>query len=119
MRWGPGMRHPNRFQSSAAILPQGAAPLRLSPIVHHLLDSVARDALAGDRAAIAKLARELRAEMVEHAHAHLRRFDCDADDIVQDVFVEMLEGTLAQAPESESAVVWLLGRIAVRAGGLR
>ena len=57
--------------------------------------------------------------MVEHADAYLRRFDCDAEDVVQDVFVEMLEGKLAQAPESESAVVWVLGRVAVRAGGSR
>jgi DNA-directed RNA polymerase specialized sigma24 family protein len=110
------MKKNNRFQSAAAIVPQGAAPERLSPIVHHLLDGVARRALEGDRAAIAELARRFRGEMVEHAHAHLRRFDCDAEDVVQDVFVEMLEGALPQAPESESAVVWLLGIVAVRAG---
>ncbi len=107
----------NRHLSTAAILPQGAPPARLSPIVHHLHDGVARRALAGNRAAIGELARGLRAEMVEHAHAHLRRFDCDAEDVVQDVFVEMLEGEPRQAPESESAVVWMLGIVAVRAGG--
>jgi DNA-directed RNA polymerase specialized sigma24 family protein len=109
----------NRHQSAAAILPQGAAPERLSPLVHHLLDGVARRALEGNRAAIAELARTYRDEMVEHAHAHLRRFDCDAEDVVQDVFVEMLEGTSSRAPKSESAVVWLLGIVAVRAGGSR
>ena len=110
------MNNRNRHQSAAAILPQGAAPERLSPIAHHLLDGVARSALAGNRAAIAELARRYRGAMVEHAHAHLRRFDCDAEDVVQDVFVEMLEGELPQAPASESAVVWLLGIVAVRAG---
>ncbi len=107
----------NRHQSAAAILPQGAAPERLSPLVHHLLDGVARRALEGDRAAIGELARGFRAEMVEHAHAHLRRFDCDAEDVVQDVFVEMLEGKLRQPPKSQSAVVWLLGILAARAAG--
>ena len=113
------MKKNNRHQSAAAILPQGAAPERLSPLVHHLHDGVARRALAGNRAAIAELARGFRAEMVEHAHAHLRRFDCDAEDVVQDVFVEMLEGKLRRAPKSESAVVWLLGIVAARAGGSR
>lgn len=111
----------NRHQSAAAILPQGAAPARLSPVVHHLLDGVARRALEGDRAAIAELARRFRGEMVEHARAHLRRFDCavDAEDIAQDAFVEMLEGTLPPAPESASAVAWLLGLVAELAGGSR
>ena len=76
--------------------------------MHHLLDGVARDALTGDRAAIETLARELRADMVEHAQAHLGRFDCDAEDVVQDVFVAMLEGKLRPAPRFQSAVVWLL-----------
>ena len=96
-----------------------AAPARLSPIVHHLLDAVARDAIAGDRAAIERLARELRADMVEHAHAHLRRFDCDAEDVVQDVFLAMLERNLPQAPRGQSAVAWLLALIAARAGRSR
>lgn len=113
------MKKNNRHQSAAAILPQGAAPGRLSPLVHHLLDGIARRALAGNAAAIAELARQYRAEMVEHAHAHLRRFDCDAEDVVQDAFVEMLEGALPRAPRSESAVVWILGIIAARAGGSR
>lgn len=112
-------RNRNRHQSAAAILPQGAAPERLSPLVHHLLDRVARRALEGDAAAIAELARGFRAEMVEHAHAHLRRFDCDAEDVVQDVFVALLEGSLRRAPKRESAVVWLLGIVAARAGGAR
>lgn len=113
------MNKNNRHQSAAAILPQGSAPVRLSPLVHHLHDRVARRALEGDRDAIAELARGLRAEMVEHAHAHLRRFDCaaDAEDVVQDVFVALLEGKLRRAPRSESAVVWILGIVAVRAAG--
>ena len=65
-------------------------------------------ALAGKRGAIDTLARELRADMVEHAQAHLGRLDCDAEDVVQDVFLALLEGHLPPAPEGESAVVWLL-----------
>lgn len=102
------MKKFNRHTTAAAVRPQGAAPERLSPLVHHLLDGVARDALTGDRAAIATLARELRADMVEHAHAHLGRLDCDAEDVVQDVFLALLEGHLPPAPDGESAVVWLL-----------
>ena len=109
------MKKPNRHASPAAIRPQGAAPERLSPVVHHLLDGVARKALAGDRGAIETLARELRADMVEHAQAHLGRFDCDAEDVVQDVFVALLEGTLRQAPRGQSAVLWLLAIIETQA----
>ena len=109
------MKKPNRHASPAAIRPQGAAPERLSPVVHHLLDGVARKALAGDRGAIETLARELRADMVEHAQAHLGRFDCDAEDVVQDVFVALLEGTLRQAPKGQSAVVWLLAIVEIQA----
>ena len=72
------MKKNNRHQSAAAIVPQGSAPARLSPVVQHVLDGVARSAIAGNRAAIAEMARRFRAEMVEHAHAHLRRFDCAA-----------------------------------------
>ena len=96
-----------------------AAPARLSPVVHHLLDAVARDAIAGDRAAIERLARDLRAAMVDHAHAHLRHFDCDAEDVVQDVFLAMLERRLPQVPRDQSPVVWLLALIAARAGQSR
>jgi len=109
------MKKINRHTTAAAIRPQGAAPERLSPLVHHLLDGVARCALAGDRAAIELLARELRADMVEHAHAHLGRLDGDAEDVVQDVFLAMLEGTLRPAPRGESAVAWLLHIIETKA----
>src|SRR3974390_1802821 len=97
------MKKPNRYASPAAIRPQGAAPERLSPVVHHLLDGVARKALAGDRGAIDTLARELRADMVEHAQAHLGRFDCDAEDVVQDVFLAMLEGKVQRQAKGEAA----------------
>ena len=102
------MKKTSRHATAAAIRPQGAAPERLSPLVHHLLDGVARDALAGKRGAIDTLARELRADMVEHAQAHLGRLDCDAEDVVQDVFVALLEGQVPPAPRGESAVRWLL-----------
>jgi Sigma-70 region 2 len=113
------MKKTNRFQSAAAILPQGAAPERLSPVTHHYFDDVARRALDGDRDAIEKLAREFRAEMVDHASAHLGRFDCDAEDVVQDIFLAMLERTIRRAPKRASAVAWLLGLIASKARGFR
>ncbi len=59
------MKKNNRHQSAAAILPHGAAPERLSPLVHHLLDGVVRRSLEGDRAAIAEVARRLRGELLE------------------------------------------------------
>jgi DNA-directed RNA polymerase specialized sigma24 family protein len=102
------MKKINRHATAAAIRPQGAAPERFSPLVHHLLDGVARQALAGKRAAIDLLAHALRPDMVEHAQAHLGRFDCDAEDVVQDVFLALLEGHLPPAPQGESAVRWLL-----------
>jgi len=113
------MKKKSRFQSAAAILPQGAAPERLSPVAQHYFDDVARRALEGDRDAIEKLAREFRAEMVDHADAHLGRFDCDAEDVVQDVFVAMLERKTPRAPRRASAVAWLLGLLASKAGGFR
>lgn len=89
------------------------AALELAPIVRHLLDGVVRRAARGEREAIALLAREFRAQMVEHAEQHLARLDMDADDVVQQVLVALLDRALVEPARAECAVGWLLDRVAL------
>jgi hypothetical protein len=101
-------------KSSHALSPihttAAAAP---SPIVRHLYDRVIRRAARGDRDAIAQLARELHDVMVAHAEEHMARFDIDAEDVVQNVLLALLERGLREPPRSACAVQWLLDRVAL------
>ncbi len=83
------------------------------PVLRHLLDGVIRRAARGDRDAIEQLARELRPQMVEHAEEHMARFDMDAEDVVQNVFLALLERALREPPRTACAVQWLLDRVAL------
>lgn len=89
-----------------------AAPA-LAPIVRHFLDGVVRRAVRGERDAIALLARDFRPQMVDHAEEHLARLDMDAEDVVQEVFVALLERALVEPPREVCAVTWLLDRVAL------
>jgi len=89
-----------------------AAP-ELAPVVRHILDAVVRRAARGERKAIARLARSFRARMVDHAEFHLARFDADAEDVVQEVLIALLERALVEPRRDECAVSWLLDRVAL------
>ena len=93
--------------------PHSATAAVQSPIVRYLLDPVIRRASHGDAEAIARLAREFRRQMIEHAEEHLARFDMDAEDVVQNVFLALLERALVEPPRSACAVQWLFDRIAL------
>jgi hypothetical protein len=69
-----------------------------SPVVRHLRDGVIRRAVRGNHAAIDQLAREFRPQMVAHAEEHMARFDMDAEDVVQNVFLALLERALVEPP---------------------
>jgi hypothetical protein len=84
-----------------------------SPVVRHLLDGIIRRAARGDSEAIGTLAREFRAQMVEHAEEHMARFDMDAEDVVQNVLLALFERALVEPPRGECAVTWLLDRVAL------
>jgi len=99
-------------KSNHALSPIHTAPAAApSPVVRHLLDGVIRRAARGNRAAIELLARELRPQMVEHAEEHMARFDMDAEDVVQNVFLALLERALGAPPRAACAVQWLLDRV--------
>jgi hypothetical protein len=102
----------NRKTSSAICFLDDTAP-DLAPIDRHLLDAVVRRAARGDRDAVALLARSFHAQMVDHAEQHLARLDMDAEDVVQEVFVALLERALPEPPRGECAVCWLLDRVAL------
>jgi hypothetical protein len=89
------------------------APEAPSPVVRHLLDGVVRQAARGDRAALATVTRELRARMVAHAEEHLARFDMDAEDVVQDVLLALLDRALPAPRREACAVEWLMGQVAL------
>jgi len=84
-----------------------------SPVVRHFLDGVIRGAAGGDRDAIEQLAREFRPQMVDHAEHHMARFDMDAEDVVQNIFLALLERALVEPPRAVCAVQWLLDRVAL------
>lgn len=84
-----------------------------SPVVRLLLDGVIRRAARGDRDALEQLAREFRPQMLEHAEEHMARFDMDAEDVVQNVFLALLERALVEPPRAVCAVQWLLDRVAL------
>jgi hypothetical protein len=84
-----------------------------APVVRHLVDGVIRRAARGNRNAIEQLAREFRTQMVDHAEQHLARFDMDAEDVVQNVFLALLEQALVEPPRAVCAVQWLLDRVAL------
>ena len=101
-------------KSNRALSPiHTAAAAAPSPVVRHLLDGVIRRAARGNRAAIDQLARELRDAMVAHAEEHMARFDMDAEDVVQNVFLALLERSLVEPARAVCAVTWLLDRVAL------
>jgi hypothetical protein len=101
-------RKSSRAQSSSRTA--AAAP---SPVVRHLLDVVIRRAARGERDAVDHLGHAFRSEMVAHAEEHLARFDMDAEDVVQEVFLALLERALVEPPRALCAVQWLLDRVAL------
>jgi hypothetical protein len=103
----------NRKSNRAFVSTDNTAAWALPPIVRHRLDGVVRRAARGERDAIAQLARELHPQMVEHAEEHLARFDMDAEDVVQSVFLALLERSLVEPPRAVCAVTWLLDRVAL------
>jgi len=92
--------HAVRSLFAAASSAAPAAPPR------DLLDPLVRRAAEGDRSAIGALGRSFRPRLVAAARVHLQR--ADAEDVVQDVFVLLLEGKLPPPGPHEAAVPWLL-----------
>jgi hypothetical protein len=100
-------------KSNRALSPLHTVAAAQSPVVRHLLDGVIRRAARGDHAAIDQLARQFRPQMVEHAEQHMARFDMDTEDVVQNVFLALLERALVEPPRAVCAVQWLLDRVAL------
>jgi DNA-directed RNA polymerase specialized sigma24 family protein len=71
-----------------------------------LLDPLVRRAADGDPSAIGALARSFRPQLLAAAREHLPL--ADAEDLVQDVFVLLLEGDFPQPATGEHAAEWLL-----------
>jgi DNA-directed RNA polymerase specialized sigma24 family protein len=94
-----------RSTAVRSFLAAAAEPASQSP--RDLLDPLVRRAAHGDRSAIGALGRSFRPQLFAAARAHLPAFD--ADDVVQDLFVRLLERKLFPPPAArESAVAWLL-----------
>jgi hypothetical protein len=83
------------------------------PVLRHLMDGVIRRAARGEPDSVALLAREFRTQMVEHAEEHMARFDMDAEEVVQNVLLALLERALVEPPREVCAVQWLLDRVAL------
>jgi hypothetical protein len=74
------------------------------------LDDAIRRALGGDRDALATVARELHPRLVREARTMLGDLDHEADDVVQDLFVAILEGRI-RAPKGRGEGVPMLLRL--------
>lgn len=103
----------NRKSNRALSSLHTVAAAQQSPVVRYILDGVIRRAARGNRDAIDQVARELRPELVEHAQEHLARFDMDAEDVVDDVLLALLERALVEPSRKVCAVQWLLDRVAL------
>ena len=75
------------------------------------LDALIRRAIDGDRDALDAVARELHPRLVHEARRHLGDLDHEADDVVQDLFVAILEGRV-RAPRGRGEGVAHLLRLA-------
>jgi DNA-directed RNA polymerase specialized sigma24 family protein len=72
------------------------------------LDAIARRAFDGDRVAMDVLARELHARLVHAARIALGDLEHEADDVVQDLFVAILEGRVRAPRGPGEALAYLL-----------
>ena len=75
-----------------------------------LFDPLVRRAATGDRNAIGALARSFRPQLLAAAREHVPSFD--AEDVVQDLFVLLLERAIVPPSANEPAVAWLLQTVA-------
>jgi DNA-directed RNA polymerase specialized sigma24 family protein len=94
-------------RSLFATTSQAAAPRR------DLLDGLLRRAAHGDRDAITTLARSYRLRLLAEARKHARARD--VEDVVQDLFVLLLEEPIDKPSRSEPAVAWLRRTLATLA----
>jgi DNA-directed RNA polymerase specialized sigma24 family protein len=91
---------------NAALAVTPALPLQ--PILD--LDAQVRLAFLGDRNALDAVARELQPELVYEARRHLGDLEVEADDVVQDLFVAILERRV-RAPRGRGEALALLLRL--------
>lgn len=86
-----------------------------SPVVERelTLDDHVRRACRGDRDAADVVARELRHVLLQVVRPHLGDFEDDADDVVDDLFVAMLEERFSIDPAPADAVLVLLRKAAM------
>ena len=75
-----------------------------------LFNPLVRRAATGDRNAIGALARSFRPHLLAAAREHVPSFD--AEDVVQDLFVLLLERNIVPPSADEPAVAWLLCTVA-------
>ncbi len=105
------MNHSHRSSAAIAFVPSTESPSTPQPPLD--LDDHVRLACEGDRDAADVVARELRPRLVHKAAAALGgRLQQDADDVVHDLLVAMLEGRIRPKRGRGEAVQTLL-RMAV------
>ena len=96
---------------NTSALPSLSRATSLSPSkLRDLFDPLVRRAAAGDRDAIGVLARSFRLQLIAAACKHVSAFD--AEDVVQDLFVLLLERKIVPPAADKRAVAWLLRTVA-------
>ena len=94
---------------SSAVQSLSSNPEPIAP-PRDLLDPLIRRAAHGERPAIELLARRYRRQLVSAARRRVNAID--ADDVVQDLFVLLLVGSLTPPGPRESASAWLGNTVA-------
>ena len=72
-------------------------------------DDLVRRASQGDRRAIGAIAIAFSADLLKEARAVMGDFAHEADDVLQDFFVSMLEGQSRFTPAQGRAIPWMCG----------
>ena len=93
---------------SSAVQSLSSNPEPIAP-PRDLLDPLIRRAAHGERSVIEVLARRYRRQLVSAARRRVSAFD--ADDVVQDLFVLLLERSLTPPKASDSAAAWLFDTV--------
>ena len=71
------------------------------------LDELTRRATRGDRRAIGAIAAALGPHLLKEARRHMKGFEEEAEDVLQDFWVHLLEGRIPFEPAHGRALEWM------------
>ncbi len=97
------------MKTTATPKPLSTPSRRLSPQAEHKLafDDLVKRASRGDRDAIAAIVLAFGPDLREQARADLKPWGDEAEDLVQDFFLHLLEGRWRYVPDHAGGSAWM------------